>query len=58
MIAASIADLTEDLDDQLRSAATILQRQIKYGLTDMATIAFHEAGFADRYVATVLTVRL
>ncbi|GBQ33965.1 DEAD/DEAH box helicase [Gluconacetobacter azotocaptans DSM 13594] len=54
MIAASIADLTEDLDGQLHSAAAFLQRQIKYGLTDRATIAFHEAGFADRYVATVL----
>lgn len=56
MIAASIADLTEGLDEVLHSAAAVLQRQIKYGLTDKAAIAFHEAGFADRYVATFLGV--
>ncbi|WP_180275814.1 DEAD/DEAH box helicase [Sphingobium sp. IP1] len=56
MIAASIADLTEGLDEALHTAAALLQRQIKYGLTDRAAIAFYEAGFADRYVATVLGV--
>lgn len=56
MIAASIADLTEGLGEDLRAAAALLQRQIKYGLTERAAIAFHEAGFADRHVATLLGV--
>ena len=56
MIAASIADLTEDLGEDLQGAAALLQRQIKYGLTERSAIAFHEAGFADRYVATLLGV--
>ena len=54
MIAASIADLTEDLSEEVAKAATLLHRQIKYGLTGSAAIAFHEAGFADRHVATLL----
>lgn len=54
MIAASIADLTEGLDDALHTGAGLLQKQIKYGLTDRAAIAFHEAGFADRHVASLL----
>jgi len=54
MIVASIADLTEDLDDALHTGVSLLQRQIKYGLTDRAAIAFHEAGFADRHVASIL----
>lgn len=54
MIAASIADLTEELDDALHVGASLLQKQIKYGLTDRAAIAFHEAGFADRHVASLL----
>ena len=56
MIAASIADLTEDLGEDLQGAAALLQRQIKYGLTERSAIAFHEAGFADRHVATLLGV--
>ncbi len=54
MIAASIADLTEEMDSALHTGASLLQKQIKYGLTDRAAIAFHEAGFADRHVATLL----
>ncbi|TIR56643.1 MAG: DEAD/DEAH box helicase [Mesorhizobium sp.] len=54
MIAASVADLTEELDDALYTGASLLQKQIKYGLTDRAAIAFHEAGFADRHVASLL----
>lgn len=54
MIAASIADLAEELDEALHTAASLLQKQIKYGLTDPAAIAFHEAGFADRHVASRL----
>lgn len=54
MIAASIADLTEELDEALHTGASLLQRQIKHGLTNRAAIAFHEAGFADRHVASLL----
>lgn len=54
MIAASIADLTEGLDDALHTGAALLQKQIKYGLTERAAIAFYEAGFADRHVASLL----
>jgi hypothetical protein len=54
MVAASIADLTEDLGEDLQTAAALLQRQIKYGLIGRSAIAFHEAGFADRHVATLL----
>lgn len=54
MIVASLADLAEDLDPDLYAAATFLQKQIKYGLADEAAIAFHEAGFADRFVASTL----
>lgn len=56
MIAASIADLTEGLDDALHTSATLLQKQIKYGLTDRAAITFREAGFADRHVASLLVI--
>jgi len=49
-----IADLTEELDDALYTGTSLLQKQIKYGLTDRVAIAFHEAGFADRYVASTL----
>ncbi|NMZ73251.1 DEAD/DEAH box helicase [Pseudomonas nitroreducens] len=53
-LVASLADLTEGLDEGLHSAATLLQKQIKYGLSEKSAIAFHEAGFADRYVASLL----
>lgn len=54
MILASIADLSEDLDETLHKGSSMLQKQIKYGLTDRAAIAFYEAGFADRHVASYL----
>ncbi|CAO1662039.1 DEAD/DEAH box helicase [Salinicola sp. NYA28a] len=54
MVVASIADLAEDLDEDLKNAASLLQRQIKAGLANRATLAFYEAGFADRQVATFL----
>lgn len=56
MIVASIADLAELMDANLYSAVAFLQRQIKNGLSDTAAIAFYEAGFADRHVASVLGV--
>jgi len=54
MIVASIADLAEEKDEALYNAASLLQRQIKTGLTERAALAFHEAGFADRHVAAFL----
>ena len=54
MIVASIADLTEGMSEDVQSAAVLLQRQIKYGLSERSAIAFHEAGFADRHVASFL----
>ena len=54
MIVASIADLAEEQDEALYNAASLLQRQIKTGLTEQAALAFHEAGFADRHVAAFL----
>lgn len=54
MIIASIADLTEDVDEALHAGVGLLQKQVKYGLTERAMIAFHEAGFADRHVASLL----
>ena len=54
MIVASIADLAEELDEALYGASSLLQRQIKMGLTERAALAFHEAGFADRHVAALL----
>ncbi len=56
MIIASIADLTEEVDEALHGGVGLLQKQVKYGLTERAMIAFHEAGFADRHVASLLGV--
>jgi hypothetical protein len=44
----------EPLDPALRGALALLQRQVKKGLTEKAALAFLEAGFADRVVATAL----
>lgn len=57
MIVASIADLAEELDEALYNAASLLQRQLKTGLTERAALAFHEAGFADRHIAAFLGQR-
>lgn len=57
MIVASIADLAEELDEVLYNAASLLQRQLKTGLTERAALAFHEAGFADRHIAAFLGQR-
>ncbi len=50
-----VSDLTNPFYPEVMTRLTsLLQKQIKYGLTDRAAIAFHEAGFADRYVASTL----
>lgn len=54
MITASLADLAESMDAALHEGFAKLQKQIKYGLTDPAAIAFIEAGMADRVVASAL----
>lgn len=56
MIVASLADLVEPLEANVYTAMALLQRQVKYGLTDKAAISFLEAGFADRYVASMLAL--
>ena len=54
MVVASLADLAEPVDPELQSALALLQRQMKHGLAEKAALAFLEAGFADRVVATAL----
>jgi hypothetical protein len=57
MVVASLSDLCETLHDDLHSAFSLLQKRIKHGLSDVAAIAFFEAGFADRLVASALAER-
>jgi DEAD/DEAH box helicase/Helicase conserved C-terminal domain len=54
MVVASLADLAEPLDPGVQGALALLQRQVKNGLTDRAALAFLEAAFADRVVASAL----
>jgi hypothetical protein len=54
MVLASLADLAEPLDTNLQGALALLQRQVKHGLTHQSALAFLEAGFADRVVASAL----
>jgi hypothetical protein len=56
MVVASLTDLVEPLDNDLYEAMALLQRQVKNGLTEIAAIAFLEAGFADRFVASMLAL--
>lgn len=56
MVIASLADLVEQVDANLHAAMALLQRQVKYGLTEKAAIAFLEAGFADRFIASMLAL--
>jgi len=54
MAIATLADLAEPLDAGVQGALALLQRQVKNGLTDRAALAFLEAGFADRVIASAL----
>ncbi|MFA4951986.1 DEAD/DEAH box helicase [Brevundimonas sp.] len=54
MVVASMADLTEDDEGFLHSGLSELQKVVKYGLREQPEIAFYEAGFADRIVASAL----
>ncbi len=51
MILASVVDLVESIEPGLVDAVTLLQRQVKNGLQTESSLAFYEAGFADRVVA-------
>ncbi len=55
MITASLSDLAEPVDETLFNGFSRLQKQIKYGHSDPAAIAFMESGFADRVVANFLS---
>lgn len=55
MVVASAADLLEPLDQDLCDEVATLQRRIKCGLSDVAALAFYEAGFSDRIVAQALS---
>jgi hypothetical protein len=54
MVVATLADLAEPVDQDVYRALALLQRRVKHGLTDRAALAFLEAGFADRVVASAL----
>jgi helicase len=57
MILATIADLAESDEGELAGALTLLQRQMKSGVTSLGALGFFEAGFADRIVAQALAAR-
>jgi hypothetical protein len=54
MLVAAITDMVEPVDGNLHAALSYLQKRVKYGLALPSAIAMHEAGFADRVVATTL----
>lgn len=54
MVVATMADAAEELGGNLQGAFAQLQKQLKYGLDAESSIAFFEAGFADRKVAREL----
>ena len=54
MIISSLVDLAEALYPDVKDALTLLQRRVKNGLNEPAALAFLEAGFADRVVASAL----
>jgi hypothetical protein len=56
MILATIADLAEADEGDMPGALTLLQRQMKSGLTSLAALGFFEAGFGDRVVAQALAM--
>lgn len=54
MVMATVSDLAEEVSDPLLTAAALLQRQIKCGLTEVPALTFYEAGFANRHIAKYL----
>lgn len=56
MVIATLADLSEGLNEVVRNAFKLLQRQMKAGLTTGAALGMYEVGFADREIAKDLSV--
>lgn len=54
MIIASASDLLVAIDEDLAEATDTLHRWVKHGLSDTASTAFMDAGFADRIVSSAL----
>ncbi|MCP2080869.1 UNVERIFIED_ORG: superfamily II DNA/RNA helicase [Methylorubrum zatmanii] len=54
MIAASLADLSEAVDDNTRKAFGKLQRSLRYGLSEPGEVALYEAGFSDRFIVQAI----
>lgn len=54
IVVATMADLMEDVAPEIFERLSLLQRQMKSGLQSREALAFFEAGFADRIVATTL----
>jgi helicase len=57
MIIATLADLIEGVNDALRDALKLLQRQMKAGLALAPALGMYEVGFADREIAKDLGAR-
>ena len=55
MIVATLADLTEGMDDTIVDAFKFLQRQIKTGLATASSLGMYEVGFSDREIAKDLS---
>lgn len=51
MIVASLADLSDVIDEDMQKAFSKLQKNVRYGLTLPSEIALYEMGFADRVIA-------
>jgi superfamily II DNA/RNA helicase len=54
MIIATMADLSEELSPEVSGALGFLQKEIRYGLSSDAAIAYFESGFADRVVSQAM----
>lgn len=54
MIIATLADLSEGVNDTIRDSFQLLQRQLKAGLTSAASLGMYEVGFSDREIAKAL----
>jgi hypothetical protein len=54
MLFSTVADLLEPIDADLSDGVGVLHKRLKYGLPTRASIAFFEAGFADRVLAQEL----
>jgi hypothetical protein len=51
MVVATLADLAEGVDDTVRDAFKLLQRQMKAGLTTGPALGMYEVGFSGREIA-------